>query len=69
MTPAHHANARKRLSNAMRSVLERMDRAGHMPMHGLTPQQARAAYAAGAGVLDISPPHLTRVQEIRKSVV
>eukprot|EP01034_Spumella_vulgaris_P018034 gene18034-23026_t len=36
----------------MRSVLERMARAGHPPLHTRTPQEARIAYQAGADVLE-----------------
>lgn len=49
----------------MRSVLERMGRAGHVPLYELSPQQARAAYEAGAGVLEVPRPHLARVQDLR----
>ena len=49
------------LTPAMRSVLERMGRAGHAPLYGLPPQQARAAYEAGAGVLEVPRPALARV--------
>lgn len=43
----------------MRSVLERMARAGHPPLHTRSPQDARVAYAAGAGVLEVprAPMH------------
>jgi len=47
----------------MRDVLRRMARAGLPPFHTLTPQQARAAYAAGADVLEISAPRLARVED------
>lgn len=46
----------------MHGVLERMARAGHVPLHALNPQQARAAYAAGAGVLELPPHALARVE-------
>jgi len=46
----------------MRGVLERMARAGHPPLHALTPQQARAAYELGADVLDLPPIKLPRVE-------
>jgi acetyl esterase len=49
----------------MRSVLERMARAGHVPMYRLPPQQARAAYEAGAGVLEGPRPELPRVEDLR----
>jgi acetyl esterase len=51
------------LTPAMRSVLERMARARHAPMYTLSPQQARAAYEAGAGVLEIPRPQLPRSQD------
>src|SRR3954462_7736328 len=52
------------LTPAMRSVLERMARAGHVPLYRLTPQQARAAYEAGAGVLEVTKPELARVEDL-----
>lgn len=48
----------------MRSVLERMARAGHVPLFSLPPHQARAAYEAGAGVLEVPRPALARVQDL-----
>ena len=47
----------------MRSVLERMGRAGKPPLHSLPPAQARAAYEVGAGVLEIPKPELVRVED------
>lgn len=44
----------------MHSVLERMARAGHPPLYTLTPQQARAAYAAGADVLELAQREVAR---------
>jgi acetyl esterase len=46
----------------MHGVLERMARAGRMPLHALTPQQARTAYEVNAGVLDLAPISLHRVE-------
>jgi acetyl esterase len=48
----------------MRGVLERIERAGHVPMHALSPTQARQSYEAGAGVLDIPPHKLARVEDL-----
>lgn len=48
----------------MRSVLERMARADRPPLHSLTPQQARAAYESGAGVLEVPRPQLARVEDL-----
>lgn len=47
----------------MAGVVERMERAGHPPLHTLTPQQARAAYEKGAGVLEVPRPELARVED------
>ena len=62
---SHHPNPRALLTPAMRGVLDRIARAGHPPMHALSPAQARLAYEAGAGVLDIPPHKLARVQDLR----
>jgi acetyl esterase len=52
------------LTPAMRGVLDRMARAGSVPMHLLKPSQARAFYEMGAGVLEIPVPQLARVQAL-----
>lgn len=62
---SHHPNPRSLLSTPMRGVLDRIARAGHPPMHALSPDQAKRAYAAGAGVLDIPPHKLARVEDLR----
>lgn len=62
---SHHSNPRALLTPTMRSLLDRVARAGHPPMHALSADQAKAAYAAGAGVLDISPHKLARVEELQ----
>ena len=46
MSPTHHRNPLALLTPTMHKVLERMHRAQKVPMHALTPQLARAAYAA-----------------------
>ena len=48
----------------MRSVLERMARAGHPPLHTRSPQDARTAYQAGADVLEIPKATLARVENL-----
>lgn len=48
----------------MRDVLSRMRRANRPPFHTLTPAKAKAAYEAGAGVLEIPKPVLTRVEDL-----
>ena len=52
-----------RLTPQMRSVLERMARAGHPPLYTRTPQDARKAYAAGADVLEVPKAALPRVED------
>lgn len=47
----------------MRSVIERMAKAGRPAMHTLTGAEARAAYALGAGVLEMAKPVLARVED------
>ncbi len=61
---SHHPNPRARLTPAMRGLIDRIARAGYPPFHTLTPAQAREAYALSAGVLDIRPHGLARVQDL-----
>ena len=56
----HHT----RLNPQMRSVLQRMARAGHPPLHTRSPQDARAAYQAGADVLEVPKAALARVEDL-----
>ncbi len=49
----------------MRSVVDRMARAGRPPLHTLTPAEARAAYELGAGVLEVPKAALPRVEDLR----
>jgi acetyl esterase len=59
---SHHRNAKALLTPAMHGVLDRMARAGHMPLHALTPVQGRDAYTAGAGMLDLPLHTMARVE-------
>ncbi|MGM9427845.1 alpha/beta hydrolase [Hydrogenophaga sp. MI9] len=61
---SHHPNPRSLLTTQMRGVLDRIARAGHPPMHALSPDQAKRAYEAGAGVLDMAPHKLARVEDL-----
>jgi acetyl esterase len=47
----------------MRSILDRMDRLGRPPLYTLAPQEARAAYEAGASVLEVPKAELLRVED------
>ena len=51
------------LTPAMRSVLERMARAAYPPMYTQSPEQAKAAYEAGAGLLEMPKAELARVED------
>jgi acetyl esterase len=51
------------LTPAMRSVLERMARAAYPPMYTQTSEQAKAAYEAGAGLLETPKAELARVED------
>lgn len=59
----HPADPRDLLTPAMDDVLVRMARAARPAMHTLSPQAARAAYEAGAGILEIPSPALARVED------
>ena len=59
------SDPRALLTPMMRGVLDRIVRAGHPPLFALPPDQAKAAYEAGAGVLDIPPIPLARVEDLR----
>ncbi|WP_284414040.1 alpha/beta hydrolase [Acidovorax sp. SUPP3334] len=49
----------------MRSVIDRMERANRPPLHTLPPTEARAAYEAGAGVLEVPKAMLERVEDLQ----
>ncbi|MES2940860.1 MAG: alpha/beta hydrolase [Pseudomonadota bacterium] len=48
----------------MRSVLRSMERKAHVPMYRLAPAEARAAYEAGADVLEVRKAKLARVDDL-----
>jgi acetyl esterase len=49
----------------MRGVLDRMARAGHPPLHTLSPQAAKLAYAKACDVLEVPKAPLARVQDLQ----
>jgi len=51
------------LTPAMRSVLERMNRAGYAPTYTLSAAEARESYEAGSGVLEVPKAELARVED------
>ncbi len=53
------------LTPAMRSVIDRMVRAGHPPLHTLSPHEAKLAYAKGCDVLEVPRAPLARVQDLQ----
>ncbi|WP_432731948.1 alpha/beta hydrolase [Variovorax sp. W6] len=48
----------------MASVVERMARAGHPPLDRQTPDEAKASYEKGAGVLEVPKPELARIEDL-----
>ncbi len=62
---SHPRNPRALLTPAMHHVLDRMARSRQLPLHALTPQQARQVYEVGSGMLDIPGHKLARVQELQ----
>ena len=61
---SHPNNPRALLTPVMRGVIDRMARAGRPPMHSMTPEQARAFYEVGSGVLDIPPHKMAREETL-----
>jgi acetyl esterase len=53
----------------MSGVLDRIERAQRPPFHAMTPAQARAAYAAGAEVLEPPRAALARVEDITVAAI
>ncbi|WP_256734961.1 alpha/beta hydrolase [Variovorax sp. dw_954] len=51
------------LTPKMAGVVERMARAGHPPLNAMTPDEAKAAYEKGAGMLEVPKPQLMRVED------
>jgi acetyl esterase len=62
MSPHHHPDMA--LHPAMRQLIDRIHRAGHLPMQSMTVQMARAFYEAGAPLLDLPAPKLERTQAL-----
>ena len=52
------------LTPAMQNVLDRIARTGRPPLNSLTPDKARAAYEAGAGILEVPKATLARVEDL-----
>jgi len=61
---SHQRNPRSLLAPAMHQLLDRMARTRQLPLHALTPQQARQVYEMGSGMLDIPGHKLARVDEL-----
>lgn len=51
------------LTPQMRNVIDRMARAKNAPMHTLSPEEARAFYESGSGVLEVPKAELPRVED------
>ena len=61
--PMHFKAPHTLLTPAMRDIINRMARSNRVPFHRLSVAQARAAYEAGSGVLEIPKPVLSRVED------
>lgn len=61
---SHPRNPRSLLTPAVHQLLDRMARTRQLPLHALTPQQARQVYEMGSGMLDIPGHKLARVEEL-----
>lgn len=48
----------------MRQIIDRMERARQLPLHALSPQQARQVYALGSSMLDLNPHALARMEDL-----
>ena len=64
MTAAQPDIHARHLTPQMRGVLARMARAGRPPLHTLAPEQARAAYEAGADILEVPRAPMERVESL-----
>ena len=53
------------LTPAMRQVIQGMEKAGRPPMHTLSAEQARQAYATGAQVLEVPVRPLARIEPLQ----
>jgi acetyl esterase len=53
------------LTRAMRELIDRMQLAGHAPLHQLSAQEAKANYAKGANILEVPKAMLERVQALQ----
>lgn len=62
---SHQRNPRALLTPAMHLVLDRMARARQLPLHALSPQQARQVYEVGSGMLDLPGRKLARIQDLQ----
>ncbi|WP_137920015.1 alpha/beta hydrolase [Hydrogenophaga sp. 2FB] len=62
---SRRADPRTLLTPVTRRLLENIERAGHPPLQTLSPDEAKAAYEAGAGVLEIAAHPLARVEDLR----
>jgi acetyl esterase len=60
---SHQRNPRALLTPAMHHVLDRMARTSQLPLHALTPPQARQVYEVGSSMLEIVPHKLLRVED------
>ena len=62
---SHPRNPHALLTPAMRTLLARMAQANPLPLHAMAPDQAKAAYAGRADVLELPSQAMARVEDLR----
>ena len=62
MNQSTRANPHTLLTPAMQKILKSMERAAGVPLHAMSPQQARQAYESHADVLELPKQELARVE-------
>ncbi|WP_395668868.1 alpha/beta hydrolase [Rhodoferax sp.] len=62
---SHPRNPHALLTPAMRTLLARMAQANPVPLHAMAPEQAKAAYASRADVLELPSQAMARAEDLR----
>ncbi|QHE86081.1 alpha/beta hydrolase [Hydrogenophaga sp. BPS33] len=61
---SHRAAPRSLLTPVTRRLLENIERAGHPPLQTLSPDEAKLSYETAAGILEVAPQPLARVDDL-----
>lgn len=62
---SHPRNPHALLTPAMRTLLARIAQANPLPLHAMAPDQAKAAYAGRADLLELPSQTMARVEDLR----